>query len=445
MKPSWSRYLPSFLRVRLEGRDDDLQKILGNIGWLFADKFLRMGGGLFVGVWVARYLGPEQFGLFNYTVAFTAFFSALATLGLDGIVVRDIVRDPTRKDEILGTAFMLRIMGGIIAFILSMAAILVLRPADTLSHWLVGIIALGSIFQSFDTIDFWFQSQVQSRYSVVAKNTAFVVLSITKVILIVNHASLVAFAWAGLGETILGATGLILAYVLRRGRLYSWKTSVGLGIRMLQNSWPLIFSSIVIIVYMRIDQVMLGEMVGNDEVGVYSVAVGLAEVWYFIPGAVVSSTFPSVVAARMENDDLFYERLQRLYNLMALLAYMVAIPVTLLAGPIVELLYGSAYAKAGSMLALLVWAGLFTNLGIARSSFLTAMNWTKIHFVTVFLGCLINVALNYILIPRYSGMGAVIASCVAYWFAAHGACFVYRPLYKTGVMLTKAIIYPKVW
>jgi len=130
---------------------------------------------------------------------------------------------------------------------------------------------------------------------------------------------------------------------------------------------------------------------------------------------------------------------------MALLAYMVAIPVTLLAGPIVELLYGSAYAKAGSMLALLVWAGLFTNLGIARSSFLTAMNWTKIHFVTVFLGCLINVALNYILIPRYSGMGAVIASCVAYWFAAHGACFVYRPLYKTGVMLTKAIIYPKVW
>lgn len=444
MKSPWSRYLPGFLRVRLEGRHD-LQKILGNICWLFADKFLRMGVGLFVGAWVARYLGPEQFGLFSYAVAFTALFSALATLGLDGIVVRDIVREPERRDEILGTAFALKVIGGAVAFILTMSAILVLRPADVLTHWLVGIIALGGVFQSFDTIDFWFQSQVQSRYPVVAKNAAFIVIAVAKVVLIVAHAPLVAFAWVGTAETVVGAIGLAVVYLSRGGRLSSWKRSAGLGLRLLHDSWPLIFSSIVIVVYMRIDQVMLGEMVGNSEVGVYSAAVGLAEVWYFIPGAVVSSTFPSVVAARMENDELFYGRLQKLYNLMALLAYMVAIPATFLAGPIVELLYGGAYAKAGPMLALLVWAGLFTNLGIARSSFLTTMNWTKVHFVTVFLGCLINVALNYILIPRYGGMGAVVASCVAYWFAAHGACFVYRPLYRTGFMLTRAIFYPRVW
>jgi O-antigen/teichoic acid export membrane protein len=198
-------------------------------------------------------------------------------------------------------------------------------------------------------------------------------------------------------------------------------------------------------IYLRIDQVMLGEMVGSEEVGIYSAAVRLAEVWYFIPTAIYSSVYPSIVEARSISDELFYGRLQKLYNFMAFLAYAVAIPVTFMAGWAVELLFGHAYGRAGSMLAVLIWAGMFTNLGVARSTFLMSMNWTKVHFMTVFMGAIVNVLLNYILIPRYGGMGAVIASCVAYWVAAHGSCYLYKPLFRTGNMLTKAILYPKVW
>ena len=444
MNQSWITILPLFLRKKLEGQRD-VQNIFANTCWLFADRILRMGVGLFVGVWVARYLGPEQFGLFSYAGAFVALFSAVATLGLDGIVVRNIVREPKCKNEILGTTFILKSFGGVIAFIMTMTAILILRPADHLTMWLVGITAVGTIFQAFDTIDLCFQAQVQCRYTVYAKNVAFILVSVAKVFLILFKAPLLAFAWAGTAEIVIGAGGLVLAYRASGGLITNWKKSRELGLRLLHDSWPLIFSSIVITIYMKIDQVMLGEMVGSSEVGVYSVAVRLAEVWYFIPMAVVSSTFPRVVAARQESDELFYGRLQKLYNLMALMAYVVAVPVTFLAGPIVEVLFGAAYSKAGPMLALLIWAGMFTNLGVARSSFLTTMNWTKIHFVTVLLGCLINVALNIILIPSYGGMGAVIASCVAYWFAAHGACFVYRPLFRTGIMLTRAMLYPRVW
>lgn len=444
MNKNWIKYLPAFARRRLEGRQN-LQKVIGNTGWLFADKILRMGVGLIVGVWVARYLGPLQFGLLSYAGAFTAIFSAIATLGLDGIVVRDIVREPERKAEILGTAFVLKFFGGVMAFVMTMSAILILRPSDHLSQWLVGIVALGTIFQAFDTIDFWFQAKVQCKYTVYAKNAAFILVSVAKVFLLLFKAPLLAFAWASTTEIVIGAGGILLAYRASGGLITTWKMSRGLALRLLHDSWPLIFSGVVIMIYMRIDQVMIGEMVGSGEVGVYSAAVRLAEVWYFIPMAVVSSTFPSVVAARQESDELFYGRLQKLYNLMALLAYVVAVPVTFLAGPVVVFLFGAAYSKAGPMLALLIWAGMFTNLGVARSSFLTTMNWTKIHFVTVFLGCLINVALNIILIPRYGGMGAVIASCVAYWFAAHGACFVYRPLFRTGIMLTRAMLYPRVW
>ena len=198
-------------------------------------------------------------------------------------------------------------------------------------------------------------------------------------------------------------------------------------------------------IYMRIDQVMIGNMVGNTEVGLYSAAVRLAEAWYFVPMAVVGSVFPSIVEAKAISEELFYRRLQKLYNLMSLMAYIVALPVTFMGGWLVTLLFGAAYARAGPMLAVLIWAGMFVNLGVARSSFLTTMNWTRVHFMTVSFGCIINVALNYLLIPIYGGMGAVVASCVAYWFAAHGACLIYKPLYKTGYMLTKAMVYPKVW
>ncbi len=444
MDQSFIKYLPRFIRTKIEGRYI-LQKTISNTGWLFADKVIRIGVGLFVSVWIARYLGPEQFGILSYAIAFVALFSAFATLGLDGIVIRNIVRDPSCKEETLGTAFVLKFFGGIVTLLLTLVTIFVIRPDDSLTHWLVGIIAAGIVFQAFDTIDLWFQSQVKSKYTVYAKNTAFLVMSMVKVVLILNRAPLIAFAWAGIAEIALGSVGLVVAYRVKGHYIKAWSARVGLAKVLLKDSWPLILSGIVTMIYLRIDQVMLGEMVGNEEVGIYSAAVWLAEVWYFIPMAIVSSVFPSIVEAKAISDALFYERLQKLYNLMALTAYIIALPVTFIAGWLIEISFGVAYSKAGLMLAVLIWAGLFVNLGVARSAFLTAMNWTKIHFMTVFLGCLINVALNYILIPLYGGMGAVIASCFAYWFATHGACFLYKPLFKTGHMLTKAMIYPKVW
>ncbi|MDN3510998.1 MAG: flippase [Candidatus Jettenia sp. CY-1] len=444
MNQTLMKFLPSFVRVRLEGRVN-LQNILANTGWLFIDKILRMGVGLFVGVWIARYLGPEQFGLFNYAVAFVMLFSAIATLGLDGIVVRDIVREPSKKNEILGTTFVLRLIGGSIAFLLSVVVISLIRSQDAFIKWLIGIIAAGMIFQAFDTIDFWFQSQVKSKYTVYAKNTAFLLIAFVKVVLISVKASLLAFAWAGLAEVIIGSVALVVIYRINKQYIKAWRSSIFLARRLLKDSWPLILSSIMIMIYMRIDQIMLGNMVGDKEVGLYSAAVRLAEVWYFIPVSIVSSIFPNIVEAKQISESFFYEKLQKLYNVMVFLAYIVAIPTTFLSNLAIKLLYGEAYGKAGALLSVLVWASLFVNLGVARSSFLTTMNWTKAHFLTVFLGCLINVILNYFLIPVYEGMGAAISTCIAYWFAAHGACFFYKPLHKTGFMLTKAIIYPRIW
>jgi len=326
-----------------------------------------------------------------------------------------------------------------------MGTILLLRPADSVSRWLVGILAAGIILQAFDAIDFWFQAQVQSKYTVIAKGVAYLVLSAFKIILILLEAPLVAFAWAGLAELAVGAAGLVIVYQVRGHRVKAWHAGVATARKLLKDSWPLIFSAIVTMVYLRIDQVMLGEMVGSEEVGVYAAAVRIAEAWYFIPVAVCSSVFPGIVEAGTVSEELLYEQLQKLYNLMAFFGYAVAIPLTFLSGWLVELLFGAAYAKAGPLLAVLIWAGLFINLVTAKNIFLISRNWNRLHLVSMSLGCLMNVVLNYFLIPVYGAMGAVFASLASYWLAAHGACFLFSPLRRTGWMLTKAMVYPKIW
>ena len=444
MNQSWIRFLPRPIREQIVGRAY-LQNVVINTGWQFADNILRMGVGLVVGIWLARYLGPDQFGLLSYALAFAGLFASVANLGLDDIVVRDLVHTPESKNEVLGNAFLLRLAGGSISFLAASGAMLLLRPTDSLSQWLVAIIAAGTLFQAVHVIEFWFHSQVQVKYAVLAKTVAFLLCSCIKVGLILVSAPLIAFAWIALFEVAAGSAGLLFAYKSRNGRLREWSASLQKARRLLRDGWPLMLSSMMILVYLRIDQVMLGEMTGNEEVGVYAVAVRLAEVWYFIPTAVYWSVFPSIVEAKATSEALFYERLQQFYNLMAILAYAVALPVALVSQWLVPILFGEAYARGGIMLTVLIWANVFSSLEMARSSFLTAMNWTRIYLLTVSLGCLLNVGLNWVLIPRYGGMGAVIASLVAYWFAAHGSCFLFKPLHRTGVMLTRALVYPKIW
>jgi O-antigen/teichoic acid export membrane protein len=444
MNQAWTRYLPVGMRSKLEGRPS-LQNVISNTGWLFADNIVRMGVGLLIGVWVARYLGPEQFGSFSYALAFVALFSPLAALGLDDIVVRDLVRDPASKDQILGSAFLLKLVGGAISLLAAVAVIYLLRPEDRLAHWLVAVIAAGGIFQSFYAIEFWFNSQVQAKYTIFSKNAAFLICALGKIALILTGGSILALAWIGVLETMLAAAGLVLAYHARGHRIGNWVARVKTASALMKDSWPLLFSCVVIVIYLRIDQVMLGQMAGSQTVGVYSVAVRLAEVWFFFSSAVYWSVLPSLIGAKAAGDALFYQRLQKYFNLMAFAAYLVAIPVLLSANWLVLNLFGEAYAGAGPILAVLVCANMFIYLDSARSAFFNVMNWYKIYLVTLALGALLNVLLNLYMIPRYGGMGAAIASCISYWFAVHGACFLYRPLHRVGFMLTKAMLYPKIW
>jgi len=413
----WLSVLPAFVRKRIEGRHN-LQKILGNTGWLFFDKILRMGVGLIVGVWVARYLGPEQFGAFNFAIAFVALFGAFASLGLDGIVVRDIVREPERKFEILSSAFILKFCGGCVAFLISLGAIFIMRPAESQTHWLVGIIAAGMIFQSFDAIDLWFQSQVKSKYTVIAKNFVFIVFALVRVVLILNKAPLTAFAWSALAEIILGAAGLVLFYLKSQSFLALWCLKIDTARRLVKESWPLILSSLAVMIYMRIDQVMLAQMIDNKEVGIYSAALRFSEIWYFIPTVIVSSVMPSLTRAKIESEETYLKRLQQLFRWLVRIAYLIALPMTFVSSILVTFVYGLDYQRSGLILAIHIWTAVFVFMGVGSTPWTINENAIKYSLLQTISGAVINISLNLILIPLFSGVGAAIATLIAQIFSS---------------------------
>lgn len=206
--------VPAFVRRRLAHRPN-LVKILDNIGWLFLDKVLRMGVGLLVGVWIARYLGPEQFGLLNFALAFTGLFAAISGMGLQGIVVRDIVRDPQGAPLTLGTAAVLMLIGGFVSYLLILAAIAYLRPDDPLARSIVAILGAIQLFKASEIAVYWFESQVQSKYTVWVQNGVFLVFAAVKVGLILSQASLTAFVWATLAEAAVVAVILLVVLAWR--------------------------------------------------------------------------------------------------------------------------------------------------------------------------------------------------------------------------------------
>ncbi|MEP6488209.1 flippase [Microcoleus vaginatus GB2-A3] len=393
-----------------------LRQVLSNIAWLFTDQILQMGLGLFVGLWVARYLGPTQFGLLNYALAFVSLFSSVATMGLGTLVVRNIARDPECKNETLGTAFGLQFTGGCITLVLSVTVIALLKPNDTLTRWLVGIIAAGTIFNAFEAINFWFQSQIQSKYTVLAKNSVCFLVAAVRIGLVTIKAPLLAFAWIRLAEVALVGMAYVYFYKLTGNKIKDWQFSWERGKELLSESWPIILSGLAIYLYSKTDQIMLGAMNKNAELGYYAAAVKISEICDFLPMILSSSIFPKLANLRKTNYEEYLNKFQIYSDIMIFLWLGVAIPISLLSPWIVHLLYGEKYAKSAAVLALYVWAQFGSNFGVARSTYLNIEGQLRYGLYLTVVGSILNVGLNFWLIPKYGAFGATAATLITYFY-----------------------------
>lgn len=392
-------------------------KYLKNTSWMMAEQLLRIIAGLFVGIWVARYLGPEQFGIFSYAIAFTAIFAGIAKLGLDGVVVRELVNHPDKGDAYLGTAFWLKIVGAVIVMG-CMALIIPFTSNDSTTNLFIFIIAAGLIFQSFEVVEFYFQSQVMAKIISICKVTQLAISSCVKVYLVLTQADLIWFVLVTLFDSLSLAFSYFIAYKIRENLIFFKTFQINIAIELLKSSWPLIFSSIVVMIYMRSDQIMIKHMIGEYEVGIYSAAVRLSEAFYFIPVLLSASLFPALLNAKKQSEEQYRQRLQRLYTFMVWCAISIALPITFIGNWIVLILFGQDYQEAGEVLIIHIWASIFVFLGVASGKWLLAENLALIAFSRTLVGAIINVILNFILIPKYGVSGAAFATLVSQIFAA---------------------------
>ncbi|HSU17099.1 flippase [Longimicrobium sp.] len=418
-----------------------LQGVARNAGWLMAERVATLLLNVGVSVWMARYLGPEAFGGLNYAIALVGLFAFIPYLGLDGLVTRRLVEEPENRDELLGTTVALRLAAGTAAAVL-IGAVSLLRPGAGDTGWLVAVVAAGMVFDAFNSVDFWFQSRVESRYAVQARTAAVAIGAALRVAMILSRAPLVAFAAAATLQQAVQAAGLLYVYRRQGYSLRRWRVVVHRARALVGQSWPLILSSAGSLIYLKIDQVMLGEMVGAREVGTYAVAARLSELWYFIPTTIGTSLLPMMVESKRMGEEAYQRRLQQMYVVMAWAGIVLAAGVSLTAGPMMDLMYGPQYHGAGRILQIHIWTcpGIF--MGAILSRWLVVEDLLTFSLTRNLVGAVVNVALNLVLIPRYGAAGAAVATLASYTAATYLACFTDRRTWRAGLMMTRALFAP---
>ena len=413
------------------------KRYAANTSWMMGEQFLRIIAGLFVGIWVARYLGPEQFGLFSYVLAFTAIFGGIAKLGLDGIVVRELVNHPEKRETYLGTAFWLKIFGAFIVMSL-MAAIVPFTSNDSTTNLFIFIIAAGLIFQSFEVVEFYFQSQVLAKIVSICKVIQLALSSIIKIYLVFTEAELLWFVLVTVFDALSLAIGYFTAYKTLKNTSFYKHFDFSIAKYLLKDSWPLILSGIVVMIYMRIDQVMIKEMLGVYEVGIYSAAIRLSEAFYFIPVMISASLFPAILNAKKQSHKLYKKRLQRLYTFMVWMAISLALPMTFLSDWLIQLLFGQAYQAAGEVLVIHIWASVFVFLGVASGKWFIAENLQHLTLINTSVGAIFNVVLNFIFLSKFGLLGAAYATVISYAIAAYFMNFIWSASRPNFFMISKS-------
>ncbi|WP_257144492.1 flippase, partial [Bacillus thuringiensis] len=388
-----------------------VNKFTSNTIWLILEKIFQLILGLVVGIWTARYLGPSNYGILNYGASFIAFFSVICSLGLENVIIKYFVDYPRKNNIILFSAIIIRFVTSIISILVICLIVSITHYDEKLVIAVITLQSLALIFNSLDTIDYWFQSRLMSMYVVIAKSVTRFIVSIWKVYLLISNASLQLFALSSSIEAMI--LGVILLVVYFKKNPINFSFSKYYSKELFLNGYHFILSGLLVTLFTQMDRIMLGNLIGQESVGIYSVASNIATLWYFVPLAVINSARPIILKMKQISIVEYQEKLKQLYAFIFWLGLLVSLFITVCSNLIIQTLYGQQYIEAAIPLAILIWASVFSLLGTARNIWIVSEGvnkYTKYYFL---IGMFVNFVLNYIFINYFGVVGSAVATLIA--------------------------------
>ncbi len=413
-------------------------KTLRNAGWIIGGRLVNKVLVFLVGVLTARYLGPGNYGLIDYAAAYTTFFASLCNLGINSVIIKNFVDHPEEEGCAIGTTLVLRLISSILSALTIIGIVRMVEGNEPTTILVVALSTVGLLFQVFDTFKQWFQSRLQSKYAAIATIVAYLAVSAYKVVLLVAGKGVVWFALGTSVDYIALAAVLLFAYKRCGGPKlsFSWKKAK----ELLSVSSSYILSGLMISIYASTDKLMLKQMLDETAVGYYGLAVALSTAWGFVLEAMIDSLYPTILKAYDKDKQLFAQRNRQLYALVIYMAAGVSLLICLLAEPIIRILYGEAYLPAVTPLRIVVWYTAFSYLGGARNAWIVCENKQK-YLKYIYCGAaVINVVLNFVMIPLWGTAGAALASLTTQISTVVLMPLVIRPLRANAKLMLEGLL-----
>ncbi len=382
-------------------------RIVSNSMWMIAERILQMCISLVVNAMVNRYLGPDNNGLITYCASYVNMCTAFATLGLEYIVIKELVSNPEAEGKIIGTSLVMRIVSSIACIVAIQGVVAVSRDFQAVYMTVTLLQSVSLVFKSAELIDFWFQSKLNSKQVAIAKGITYFAVAGWRIFGLATARSVEYFAFATTLDALLVA--LILLYMYQKAGGGSLSFDIHWVKRLLSQSCHFILASMITVLYSEMDKLMLGNMLGDYDVGIYNGAYGVAMMWVFVPNAIMNSYRPAIVEGYTTKIN-YLERVRTLYSIMIWLGIFVGIGMMLFSRPLIWLLCGPAYAGSAACLCILIWSTLFSHLSVARNTWMVCENLQRYSEIFPIWGVATNFVLNYLLIPRMGAMGASVAT-----------------------------------
>ncbi len=380
-----------------------------NASWIIGEQVFQMVVSLILGMISARYLGPDRYGELNYTASFISFFTAIANLGMENVIIKKMIAFPDKEGEYLGSALVYRLISSVLSGISILIIIYFLNPEEEIKLLLAALQILQLVFQAGYILDSWFQRHLKSKYVSIAKSIACVIVAAYRIYILVSTKSIIWFAFTNSLTYIVVAVVLFIFYRRQGGEALSFKWATGNDV--LKDSYHFIISGMMVAIYGQMDKIMIGKMIDDKHVGYYTTAAIICGMWTFVPNAIINSLRPGIMEHKENgNEEQYMLKLQQLYSILIWFCLSVSAVVFIFSPLIVQILYGKEYLDSVPSLRILIWREVFAILGTARGIWLISENKNKYIKYLLFIGAVLNLILNYILIPICGIDGASIAT-----------------------------------